>query len=327
MGRNKKDHKFYYIYKITNLINGKFYIGQRSTNILPEKDKYFGSGTMLKLAIKKYGKENFSKEIIELCCNVLELNKREKFYIKEFSALDRSIAYNIAPGGEGGVSMFGKDNPMYGKIGELNPFYGKHHPKELIQEFSKRGLNRDKVICPYCKKIMNYVNAYQYHFDNCPENPKNNKNLILKQRRLKNQLATKSSIKKKKCPYCGKLASSVNSKKYHFENCIYAPILSEYTKNRLKEVKINRRIKEIELIKKRKEQKDKKENTFYECEYCGFKTNSLINFKKWHGENCKNNVDSQRKVYKCKYCGLETTNKTNIVRFHNENCKLNPNKI
>ena len=48
------------IYKITNLINGKIYIGQDSNDRLD----YFGSGLLIKRAIKKYGKENFNKQII-----------------------------------------------------------------------------------------------------------------------------------------------------------------------------------------------------------------------------------------------------------------------
>jgi hypothetical protein len=45
----------HYIYKTTNLINGKIYIGKRSHKN-PEKDKYLGSGNVLKQAISKYGK-------------------------------------------------------------------------------------------------------------------------------------------------------------------------------------------------------------------------------------------------------------------------------
>jgi hypothetical protein len=52
------------IYKITNLINQKIYIGKDSTN----RKNYYGSGKAIKNAILKYGEDNFSKEIIDTAC-------------------------------------------------------------------------------------------------------------------------------------------------------------------------------------------------------------------------------------------------------------------
>ena len=50
------------IYKVTNNVNGKIYIGKNATN----NPHYFGSGIILRNAIKKYNKKNFKKEILEL---------------------------------------------------------------------------------------------------------------------------------------------------------------------------------------------------------------------------------------------------------------------
>jgi len=55
----------YYIYLTTNLISGKQYVGERSTNKIPEEDKYIGSGNLFKIKVKEYGKNNFKKQIID----------------------------------------------------------------------------------------------------------------------------------------------------------------------------------------------------------------------------------------------------------------------
>ena len=89
-----------YIYKITNLTNGKIYIGQ---HLGSEADhKYFGSGKLLKDAIKKYGKANFKKEILEFCKSEEDLNVRERYWISKLNATDLSIGYNISDGGQDG---------------------------------------------------------------------------------------------------------------------------------------------------------------------------------------------------------------------------------
>jgi hypothetical protein len=92
----------HYIYITTNLINNKKYLGQRkSQNTNINKDYYLGSGTMLLLAIKKYGKNNFSKEIIFTCDNRKEIDLAEIKYIKEYNCLNnKDYWYNLSPGGQ-----------------------------------------------------------------------------------------------------------------------------------------------------------------------------------------------------------------------------------
>jgi group I intron endonuclease len=84
------------IYKTTNLVNGKFYIGQDSNN----DPNYLGSGLLINKAIKKYGKNNFLKEVLENCNSKEELDEKEKFWISNLSAT--TIGYNISFGGTGG---------------------------------------------------------------------------------------------------------------------------------------------------------------------------------------------------------------------------------
>jgi len=91
------------IYKITNKINGKIYVGKNITNDV----SYMGSGIILERAKKKYGVNNFVKEIIEKCLSEEKLNEREKYWIEQLQSTNRNIGYNIAEGGNGGNTRKG----------------------------------------------------------------------------------------------------------------------------------------------------------------------------------------------------------------------------
>lgn len=86
--------KLYTVYKITNTINGKIYIGCHIT--LNPNDYYFGSGLLITKAIKKYGKHNFSKEVLFVCPSRESMYKKEIELIKKYKPY-----YNIAEGGVG----------------------------------------------------------------------------------------------------------------------------------------------------------------------------------------------------------------------------------
>lgn len=91
--------RYGYIYKITNKINGKIYIGKRIGSSFDEK--YWGSGTRLKVAIKEFGQENFIREIIEWCSTKDILCERERYWIKTLNSRNPDIGYNIKRGGDG----------------------------------------------------------------------------------------------------------------------------------------------------------------------------------------------------------------------------------
>lgn len=86
---------FYLVYKVTNLVNGKFYIGAHKTD--NKDDDYMGSGTYIKRAIKKYGIENFKKEILVECTSSEEMYRIES----ELVVLCED-SYNLKFGGDGG---------------------------------------------------------------------------------------------------------------------------------------------------------------------------------------------------------------------------------
>ena len=90
---------FYTIYKITNKLDGKIYIGKHQTKDL--NDGYMGSGKHLKRAIDKYGLENFTKEILFQFDNEIDMNAKEaELVTEEFVKEDTN--YNLCPGGNGG---------------------------------------------------------------------------------------------------------------------------------------------------------------------------------------------------------------------------------
>ena len=156
----------FYIYRITNKINGKTYVGQYEYKKL--NDNYMGSGILLKRAQKKYGMKNFKKEIL-----VFNISKQEHADLLEetFIAVEREKVgkencYNVADGGQGengckgkhlseehkrnisesnknkkkseehriklSESKIGEKNPNYGKPGT---FKGKHHSEETKRYF------------------------------------------------------------------------------------------------------------------------------------------------------------------------------------------------
>ena len=89
-----------YIYKTTNIINNKIYIGQHKSNVFDKL--YIGSGNILHLAINKYGIDNFKCEVLEWCVDKESLNKAEIYWINYYNSYDHKIGYNIAQGGSGG---------------------------------------------------------------------------------------------------------------------------------------------------------------------------------------------------------------------------------
>ena len=107
--------KFYYIYRITNNLNNKVYIGKRTSKVPPDKDtNYLGSGKLIKRAIEKYGKENFTKEIVEICTKE-SLSNREKYYIEREHCRDLDIGYNIIEGGYGVGDLCSEYRTYYNK--------------------------------------------------------------------------------------------------------------------------------------------------------------------------------------------------------------------
>jgi group I intron endonuclease len=182
------------IYKTTNILNGKIYIGKSAY----DNPNYYGSGKYIKRSIKKHGKENFKKEIICFCNTEKELNELEIYYIEKFNSTNLNIGYNLTKGGEG---ILGFSKPSWckgltketderirklgentsktikengGNKGKKNPMFGKHHTEETKEKISishigkknqkisqtriEKGLSKGKNNPNYGKKLWSGEN-------------------------------------------------------------------------------------------------------------------------------------------------------------------------
>lgn len=97
---------YYYLYKITNLVNNKIYVGVHQTKNLD--DDYMGSGKIIRKAIEKYGVDNFRKEIMEFFSDYESMMSREREIINE-EFLSRDDVYNLKIGGTGGFEYITKN--------------------------------------------------------------------------------------------------------------------------------------------------------------------------------------------------------------------------
>ncbi|UNA01940.1 major capsid protein [Vibrio phage PVA8] len=190
---------YYIVYKTTNTINNKIYIGVHKTDNLD--DSYLGSGKHILNAIQKYGSENFTREIIDIFNSYEDAFTLESELVTE-DFVSRPDTYNQALGGDLGNTngwlkwnssparknaadehskrMTGAGNPMYGKkrpehselMKERNPFKGKTHNKESLHKMSQSrkgkatGVNNamfNGYVCTPLGKFESRMSAAEAH--------------------------------------------------------------------------------------------------------------------------------------------------------------------
>jgi hypothetical protein len=132
---SRKEKKYHFIYKTTDIRNSNFYIGMHSTDNLD--DGYIGSGTRLKHLIYKHGKEIFNMEILEFLPNRKLLKEREIEIVNSDLLLEENCM-NLKLGGYGG---FNNETHQF----NCSQAAGLKHSKRMKNDESYR-LNHSKKI-------------------------------------------------------------------------------------------------------------------------------------------------------------------------------------
>jgi len=218
---------FYFVYKTTNDVNGKFYIGAHQT--LDLNDGYLGSGKYLNNAINKYGREHFSKKILNYFESAEDMYGHEKSLITQ-DLIESDDCYNLVEGGTGG-SIIKNRKPFYGphteetkiKISKKN--FGRIHSAQSRANMSNNSWARidpevQRIHARYAAK-MSWLNK---------RSSWTNSEFSFKRREkisesLKKYFATHDHCAKGKpktkinCPHCFKNVAINTAKRWHFDNC------------------------------------------------------------------------------------------------------------
>jgi hypothetical protein len=227
----------YYTYIITNLINGRRYIGDHSTNNL--NDNYLGSGILLKEEQKFYGKENFKIKILEFFNTKEEAYNAQKMYIKEYKTHISQGGYNKNWSGGQWPSNHSEETKI--KISEAakgrkSKRKGKKLSKTHIENISKgmmgeKNLNHKNNITEERKKILmknlqydrSGKNNGMYGKKHTPESKLKNRNSHLKENLSQDTIQKMSQAAKNRpkvtCEYCGKNIIVANYIRWHGNKC------------------------------------------------------------------------------------------------------------
>lgn len=193
-----------HIYKITNKLNGKFYYGVHNGK---QTKKYMGSGKLLKLAYKKYGKENFSKEILLWFDTVEEAYEYEGVIVSQ-KMVDDPMCYNMRLGGIGANEI---------SIAKLQQ-WKKDKPEEFSKVQSKNGKKGGAA------RVANrdaYIEMAKKGGKATAEKKTKEDYLRINAKAVSNAMANgnHTSQQRRECIHCGKISTPANITRWHNDKC------------------------------------------------------------------------------------------------------------
>lgn len=290
---------FFIVYKTVNLINGKYYIGVHKTD--NKFDAYLGSGVALNAAIKKYGRDNFKRDIIAELDSYEAAFELEKELVT-IETINDPMCYNMTTGGVGSwahIDFTGDKNPMRkspetrSKVSESLKRNLANNPKERERrsvwmsqmrksmagyrhrEETKQKISKSNAGKKWTTEQRNAHSDRRTGYKDTEEAKQNKK--LAAQRRMADGFdmgslgrGKKYKMSERTCPHCNKTGKGGNMTKYHFDNCSYVPNAPKY-------------VEEIPIPPKERKQIIYESVTCPHCQQVG----KGGNMTRYHFDNCK----------------------------------------
>lgn len=316
----------YHVYKFTNLVNGKSYISVTQTSPEERANAHYnsaskGSNFAFHRALRKYGKENFSHEVIYQTLDRDHMFEMERHFIKEYNTcrLDKGAhGYNMTRGGEGYDSETASALIRKRTLEGTNPWAGElgsKHSRELQAKLLAEGRHPSQqpgFAAAIAAEVRQRVKDGTHHWCGDEWGKKvGDRNIRMAasgthpfQKEESRKAASERQRQKHECPFCSKEVNTLNYKKWHGDRCKLNPnrVIVDRTEEKKRIEETRKANKELgKHIKKRKKslsagvavRKRIAEGTHHfqvktPCEFCG-KLLNASHMKIWHGEKCKSN--------------------------------------